>query len=92
MDTVTAPTTARKFVSQRRATRWHPDPCECEPSFIRWKENPTREQICINTVAIALAGLVADGRLSQAAADHELWLYMVRLEETPFSPDFQPLW
>jgi hypothetical protein len=68
--------------------QWHPDPVE--PGFIRWCEDPTREQICTNTMATALRGMVEAGQISEAQADRELWLYRVSLEQDPFSEGFQP--
>ena len=57
----------------------------CEPNFIRYAEDPTREEICLDCMATSLRGMVGNGQISEAAADRELWLYRVSLEEQPFS-------
>jgi hypothetical protein len=62
---------------------FYPDPCE--PGFIqRCVGEPTREQICTHTMAMALRGQVEAGQISEAAADHKLWTYIVSLEQQPF--------
>lgn len=78
-----AQATSQARVLTPTGPQWHPDPCE--PNFIRYAEDPTREEICLDCMATSLRGMVGNGQISEAAADRELWLYRVSLEEQPFS-------
>ncbi len=61
----------------------------CARHFIRLCEDPTREEILVNSLYVSLRGMVEDGSVTQAAADKKLRDYIVSLEETPFVPGFQ---
>lgn len=92
METVTAATErCKRQVSAACAPpepRFFPDPCE--PDFIRLcVGEPTKEQICVNCLAVALAGQVEDGLISQAEANRELLFYRISLEAQPFLPWFE---
>ena len=92
METVTAATErCKRQVSAACAPPeppFFPDPCE--PDFIRLcVGEPTKGQICVNCLAVALAGQVEDGLISQAEANRELLFYRISLEASPFSPGLQ---
>jgi hypothetical protein len=63
-----------------------PRPDPCAPNFIRLCEDPTPEEILINSLYVSLRGQVEDGSTTQAEADRKLNEYRQRLEREPFVP------
>ena len=58
----------------------------CAPNFIRLCEDPTREEILINSLYVSLRGQVEDDSITQAEADRKLSEYRQRLEREPIVP------
>ena len=53
------------------------------------RDEPTREEIMVTSLALSLRGMVQQGSISQSEADRQLDEYKQRLQLSPFPPDFQ---
>jgi hypothetical protein len=58
-------------------------------NFCRLRDEPTREDILVTSLALSLRGMVKHGSISQAEADRQLDDYKLRLWRDPLSPDLQ---
>ena len=68
---------------------FHPDPCGDDNFIAHCVGEPTREEICMNCMWVALQGQVEAGQITQRDANRKLLLYRISLEQTPFSPRLQ---
>jgi hypothetical protein len=57
--------------------------------FCNFREEPTREDIMVTSLATSLRGMVKQGSISQAEADRRLDDYKLRLQRNPFPADLQ---